>query len=77
MTLRPQISNDTLLRSINNLINICENSRSDLGRHREKLNSILNDLNSIEFKYVQNLDIIKVSVDCICSLIIKQLNHFF
>lgn len=57
----PQISSDILIRSIDNLINICENSPSDLSRHRDKLNSILNDLNSVEFKYVQTLDIFKVS----------------
>lgn len=57
----PQISSDILLRSINNLINICENSPSDLSRHRDKLNFILNDLNAMEFKYVQTLDIFKVS----------------
>lgn len=55
-----QISNEILLKSIDNLINLCENAPSDLSRHREKLNSILNELNSIEFKYVQNLDIYKV-----------------
>lgn len=56
-----QLSNDNLLRSIENLINICENASSDLSRHRDKLNMILNDLNSIDFKYVQTLDIMKVS----------------
>lgn len=56
-----QISSDNLLRSIDNLINICENASSDLSRHREKLNMILNDLNSIDFKYVRTLDIMKVS----------------
>lgn len=60
MSLPPQISTDILLRSIDNLINICENTPADLSRHRDKLNSILNDLNAIEFKYVQSLDIIKV-----------------
>lgn len=57
----PQISSDILIRSIDNLINICENAPSDLSRHRDKLNLILNDLNSVEFKYVQTLDIFKVS----------------
>lgn len=56
-----QISSENLLRSIENLINICENASSDLSRHRDKLNMILNDLNSIDFKYVQTLDIMKVS----------------
>lgn len=56
-----QLSGDNLLRSIDNLINICENASADLSRHRDKLNMILNDLNSIDFKYVQTLDIIKVS----------------
>lgn len=58
----PQISNDFLLRSIDNLVNICENAASDLSRHRDKLNLVLNDLNSVEFKYVQSLDVLKVSV---------------
>lgn len=57
----PQISSDILLKSIDNLINICENASSGLSRHRDKVNSILNDLNSIEFKYVHSLDIFKVS----------------
>lgn len=57
-----QLSDDNLLRSIENLINICENASADLSRHRDKLNMILNDLNSIDFKYVQTLDIIKVSL---------------
>lgn len=57
----PQISNDFLLRSIDNLVNICENAASDLSRHRDKLNLVLNDLNSVEFKYVQSLDVLKVS----------------
>lgn len=56
-----QISSDNLLRLIENLMNICENASSDLSRHRDKLNMILNDLNSIDFKYVQTLDIMKVS----------------
>lgn len=56
----PQISSDILIRSIDNLISICENTPANLSRHRDKLNSILNDLNAIEFKYVQSLDIIKV-----------------
>lgn len=59
-----QISSDILLKSIDNLINLCENASSDLSRHRDKLNSILNDLNSIEFKYVQSLDIYKVCFVC-------------
>lgn len=61
MNVPPQISSDIQLRSIDNLINICENAPSDLSRHRDKLNSILNDLNSMDFKYVQTLDIFKVS----------------
>lgn len=62
MSLPSQISSDFVLKSIDNLINICENASTDLSRHRDKLNLILNDLNSIEFKYVQTFDIIKVSV---------------
>lgn len=58
-----QLSGDNLLRSVENLINICENASADLSRHRDKLNMILNDLNSIDFKYVQTLDIIKVSLE--------------
>lgn len=57
-----QISNDCILRSIDNLVNICENAASDLSRHRDKLNLLLNDLNSIEFKYIQSLDVMKVSI---------------
>lgn len=57
----PQISTDFLLRSIDNLINICEYAPADLSRHRDKLNSILNDLNSVEFKYVHSLEYDKVS----------------
>lgn len=57
----PHVSNEILLKSIDNLVNICENAASDLSRHRDKLNSVLNDLNAVEFKYVQSLDILKVS----------------
>lgn len=56
-----QVSSEILLRSIDNLINICENGACDLGRHRDKLNIILNDLNAIDFKYIQNVEINKVS----------------
>lgn len=74
-----QISSDNLLKSINNLINLCENASSDSSRHRDKLNSILNDLNSIEFKYVQSVDIYKVFYLCICYLIINYFteNEYF
>lgn len=56
----PQISSENLIKSIDNLINICENTPSQLSRHREKLNLILNDLNSTEFKYVPSLEVTKV-----------------
>lgn len=61
MSPSPPISNEIVIKLIDNLINICENTASDLSRHRDKLNSILNDLNSIEFKYVQTVEITNVS----------------
>lgn len=43
-----QRSDDSLLRTVDNFINYCENG-SDFSRHRDRLNTILNELNSIEF----------------------------
>lgn len=54
-------TNDLIFKSIENFINICENSTSNFSRHRDKLNSLLNELNSIDFKYKQSLDVHKVS----------------
>lgn len=56
-------TDDGLSRTIDNFINICENA-SDFQRHRERLNIILNDLNSIEFQHIQCRDILEVSTIC-------------
>lgn len=57
----PQILNENLVKSVDNLIAIIENAPSQLGVYRDKLNSILNDLNSTEFKYVQSIEVTKVN----------------
>lgn len=51
---------DIFLKSIDNFVIICENSTLDFGRQREKLNVILNDLNSFDFKLIQVIDVGKV-----------------
>lgn len=51
---------DTFLKSIENFVIICENSALDFDRQREKLNVILNDLNSFDFKLMQVIDVGKV-----------------
>lgn len=54
-----QRSDNSLLRTVDNFINYCENG-SDFSRHRDRLNTILNDLNSIEFQHGQARDIVEV-----------------
>lgn len=54
------IKTDQFLKSIENFLIICENSSFDFGRQREKLNNILNDLNSFDFKLVQLIEVGKV-----------------
>lgn len=54
-----QRSDDNLLRTVDNFINYCENG-SDFSRHRDRLNTILNDLNSIEFQHGQARDVVEV-----------------
>lgn len=56
------ITNDSIFKSIENFITICDNTPTDFGRHRDKLHSLLNELNSINFKYNQTLNVIKVRV---------------
>lgn len=55
-----QRSEDILSRNIENFVNICENA-SDFARHRDRLNVILNDLNSIELQHVQTRETVEVS----------------
>lgn len=53
---------EQFLKSIENFLIICENSSFDFDRQREKLNNILNDLNSFDFKLVQLIEVGKVCV---------------
>lgn len=52
---------DQFSKSIEQFLIICENSVSDFVRHREKLNNVLNDLNSFDFKYAHKIECRKVS----------------
>lgn len=62
---------DTFLKTIENFIIICENSTLDFERQREKLNLILNDLNSFNFKLLEVVDVKEV-----CATVSNQnLNH--
>lgn len=62
-----QILDDSTFRSVDNFVNICENT-SDFSRHRDRLNAILNDLNSIDFKHVQSPDIFEVGLSHLICL---------
>lgn len=53
---------DGFIKSIENFLMICENSISDFSRQREKLNVILNDLNSFDFKLIQMVECGKVKI---------------
>lgn len=53
-------TNDSIFKSIENFITICDNTASDFGRHRDKLHSLLNELNSIDFKYNQTPNVNQV-----------------
>lgn len=52
---------DFFMKSVESFLIICENSTSEFGRQREKLNTILNDLNSFDFKLVQMLQVKQVN----------------
>lgn len=54
------MNDENFIKLIENFINICDNTSSDLSRHRDKLNSILNELNSIDFKYMHTSNIKRV-----------------
>lgn len=63
------ITNDSISKSIENFITICDNASTDLDRHRDKLHSLLNELNSIDFKYnrtpnVNRVCVLSDSCDC-------------
>lgn len=71
------VTNDSIFKSIENFITICHNAPSDFGRLRDKLHSILNELNSIDFKYNQTPNVNKVRTDscrrsCHSNKIISQ-----
>lgn len=54
-------SGSLFYKTYENFINICENCSSDFGRHRDKLNQILNELNSVDHKLIQLLDVKRAS----------------
>lgn len=51
-----------MLNSMDSFMEICENV-PDLHRHRDKLNTFLNHLNTCDFKYVQSIELAKVSIE--------------
>lgn len=51
---------DHFLKSIGDFLMISENAPFDFARQREKLNNILNDLNSFDFKLMQMIEFGKV-----------------
>lgn len=55
-------SGNLFYKTYENFINICENCSSDFARHRDKLNQILNELNSVDQKLIQLLDAKRVSL---------------
>lgn len=69
MNRQQDIYTSSLIKSMDNFVEICENTKaSDFDRHRDKLNTILNQLNACDFKYVQPMDLIKVGA--------QSPNHF-
>lgn len=64
MNRQQDILTNNLIKSMDNFVGICENTKaSDFDRHRDKLNSILNQLNACDFKYVQPMDLVKVGAN--------------
>lgn len=62
------MNDEQFIKLIENFLNICDNIPSDLGRHREKVNSILNELNSVDFKYMQTCNTKRVGgSQCTCD----------
>lgn len=58
----PEVYAENMLKSMDSFMEICENA-PDLHRHRDKLNTILNNLNTCDFKYVQSIELAKVSIE--------------
>lgn len=67
------IKSDLFLKSIENFLLICENSASDFVRQREKLNNILNELNSFDIKSLQSMELGKVNMKA--SIITKHVQY--
>lgn len=61
MNCQPPMQIQNVIKLMDSFIEICENAQPDLSRHRDKLNSILNSLNSCDFKYMQAIELSQVS----------------